>query len=129
MVDRGDAETVDQAKAILIHNGMTPDYIATKIFQPALGEVCPGLCCDAYVRDGLIVVVRSKIVLAKDLELDWRDPRYPLTPENAGPLCTDCNKQKGDMPWSEFGAIQRAILANLEHVPPEPPPPEQIALF
>lgn len=125
----GFAQTVEQAKQLMITAGVTPEYIAGEVFVPAFGKLCPGLCCHAYRNDaGLVVIERHVISEYADLQLDWRDPAYPITPENIGPLCGTCNQQKGPMPWAKFSARQRAILANLEHVPEPKQPPEQFTL-
>jgi hypothetical protein len=122
-VKRGFAEDEEHARLLLTRNGVTPEWIASDVFVPAFGNPCPGLCCHAYLNErGVLVIEQHIITIYPDLHFDWRDPRYPLTPENAGPLCGTCNPQKGEDPWPKFMARQRAILSNLRLVNPDPAP-------
>jgi hypothetical protein len=128
-VDRGFAKDVEQAAMLMDASGVTRSFIA-ELLRDALGQECPGLCCNAtFDENGRIVIVRFPITRLDDLEFDWRDPRSMLTPENCGPLCGSCNPQKGETPWPEFIAAQRAVLMNLERVMPNPAPPEQLDIF
>jgi hypothetical protein len=126
-VDAGFAADIEEAKAAMINNGVSPSFIAA-LLSDAIGKQCPGMCCDAtFGPDGRIVVVRWEITF-DNLEFDWRDPRYPITPENVGALDKSCNRQKGRTPWPVFISRQRAILTNLRHATLEPPPPAQLEL-
>jgi hypothetical protein len=112
MAKFGFAENQAQASSLMVLAGVTREFIQS-MFATAIGGLCPGLC---GFPD------RHPITINGDLHFDWRDPRFPLTPENCGPLCSTCNKQKGQMPWPEFMAQQRALRANLEQAVPLDPP-------
>lgn len=125
IVKRGFAADKAQARALLEQNHVTKVLVAD-VLKPAFNQPCPGLCCVVRLVDGKIVIEDHVITELADLQLDWRDPQYPMTPENIGPLCATCNQQKGPMGWFEFMARQRAIRATLESIAPDPPPPKQL---
>jgi hypothetical protein len=119
MVKKGFAASEAEAEQIMRSSGVTPEFIA-EMFRAAFGKPCPGLC--GWPE-------RHIITAYEDLQFDWRDPRYPLSKENCGPLCATCNQQKNNKPWPEFMHRQHAIRMNLEHATPHPPPPRQESLF
>jgi hypothetical protein len=121
MVAKGFAPTVDRALLQLDQAGVTIDWTAAT-FREALDRPCPGLCVED--RTGPDPLAPHLVTLA-DLEGDWRDPRYCITPENFGPLCKNCNRQKGETPWPAFIARQRAIRENIERSECSPVPPRQ----
>lgn len=112
MARYGFADTAEQASTLMNLAGVTVEFIQV-LFAEAIGELCPGLC--GFPE-------RHRIVLNGDLHFDRRDPRFEITPENCGPLCSTCNKQKHRDPWPVFTLRQRFIRENLEQaVPCEPP--------
>lgn len=119
MVRKGFGATEAEAQRIMLNSGVTPEFMA-EMFRAAFGKPCPGLC--GWPE-------RHVITAYEDLQFDWRDPRYPLSRENCGPLCATCNQQKNDKPWPEFMHRQHAIRMNLDKAEPFPPPPKQEALF
>lgn len=119
MVRKDFARDEAEADRMMRGSGVTPEFIA-EMFVPMLGQPCPGMC--GWPE-------RHIITTYEDLQFDWRDPRYPLSRENCGPLCATCNQQKHDKPWPEFMHRQHSILMNLEHATPFLPPPKQEILF
>jgi hypothetical protein len=107
MVRKGLAPSVKMAYLQMDDAGLTVEYIA-QVFVDALNKPCPGMC---VLDDG-----RSPHIITDpdDLHGDWRDPRYCLTPENFGALCSSCNRQKRSQPWPDFAAQQRAVRTNLD---------------
>lgn len=121
MVRRGHAPDNATARQLMIESGLTKSYIRDEVFLPALNHPCPGWCGD-MVDGGF---VRFVIEHTGDLELDCRDPRFRISPENCGPLCSNCNPQKYDTPWPQFMERQHAIRVNLANVQPFRAPPVQ----
>jgi len=119
MVKKGFAANAVEADQLMRSSGVSPEFIA-EMFRGAYGKPCPGLC--GWPE-------RHTIASYEDLQFDWRDPRYPLSRENCGPLCATCNQQKNVLPWPEFMHRQHAIRMNLERGEPFPPPPKQESLF
>ena len=119
MVRKGFAPTRAVAIQLMNGSGVTKDFIAA-MFREYIGKECPGMC--GWPN-------RHRMTEYPDLQFDWRDPRYPLTPENCGPLCGSCNPQKNDSPWPEFMACQRAIRMSLDQAVAFGPRPVQEALF
>ena len=124
MVDKGFAVDIATARKLMDGAGVTVEFI-TDMFTMALGQECPGWC-GHIDTDGSYH--RHVITEPRDLHFDWQDPRYPLTPENCGPLCHNCNQQKGAMTFPAFMARQRAIVLNMSQRP-APAPPLQLSLL
>lgn len=123
-VEKGFAPDVERARAQLFLAGVTPEFAAS-VMLDAVGKACPGFCCDVIKDDRLLLGRRVEPYIIRDrhdVEFDWRDPRYQLTPENSGPLCPVCNRQKGDIPWPVFMLQQRGIRTNLEQARAFDPP-------
>jgi len=125
IVKRGFAADVAQARVCLERNGVTKGLVAD-LFRRAIKQPCPGLCCNVLLVDGRVVLDDHVITEWSDLQLDWRNPDFPMTPENIGELCATCNQQKAEMPWPAFIARQRAIRQNLLAATANPRPPEQL---
>jgi hypothetical protein len=128
MVAKGQAP--DRATAIAMMNGggVTIAWLAQQ-FLDAIGKPCPGLCFNPEVVDGSPVAHPHIITRSADLQLDWRDPQYPICIENAGVLEGTCNQQKAGRPWADFMNTQRAIRRNFLEAPRFGPPPVQDSLF
>lgn len=114
MVKFGLAPTVDIAAGLMNATGLTVAYLA-KTALAAIGQPCPGRCFMPTVTGGRPACHDHIIAEWNDLHFDWRDPRYPLSPENAGWLCPTCNRQKQQLPWAQFMARQHAIRQNYLH--------------
>lgn len=113
----------DRATAVDMMNGggVTVAWLAQQ-FLDAIGKPCPGLCFVPTVADGKPVAQDHIITRMAELQLDWRDPRFPICPENAGPLEGTCNQQKAGKPWAEFMNTQRATRRNFLEAIRLPPP-------
>ena len=116
----------DRATALDMMNGggVTIAWLAQE-FLDAIGKPCPGRCFVPTIVDGKPTAPDHIITRMSDLQLDWRDPRYPICPENAGPLEGTCNQQKAGRPWAEFMNSQRATRRNFLEAVRLPPPPIQ----
>lgn len=128
MVEKGYAADRATAVAMMNGGGVTVAWLAQQ-FLDAIGQACPGLCFDPEVVDGKPVAHDHIITRMGDLQLDWRDPQFPICVENAGVLEGTCNQQKAGRPWAEFMNIQRAIRRNFLEAVRLDPPPIQDPLF
>ena len=114
MVKLGLAPDVDAAVRMMNNSGVTVAWMAATALA-RIGKQCPGRCFHGKIVDGHPAITGHVISEWGDLQFDWKDPRYPLSPENSGWLCPTCNRQKQRMPWAEFMARQHAIRENYLH--------------
>jgi hypothetical protein len=113
-VEKGLYPDRDAARAAMNDAGCTVAWLAQQILD-AIGKPCPGLCFDPAIIDGKPVAHPHVITRAADIQLDWREPQWPLCPQNAGILEGTCNQQKQGKSWAAFMAIQHALRRNFLH--------------
>jgi hypothetical protein len=114
MVKWGLAPDVDAAVRMMNNCGVTVAWMAQTALE-AIGKPCPGRCFHGQIVNGRPTITDHVITQWNDLWFEWKDPRYPLSPENSGWLDPTCQKQKGRKPWAEFMARQHAIRENYLH--------------